>query len=116
MTENDPAPETCPQCLNQGGTAASCGLIVDCNYDTPKNALGGAMLALLPQANYMQGEEIVVNVSLMANHRGHFIFLACPILNCSSTTTTPLQKPNHPHKNFFSQHWLTFIKNLIIIS
>ena len=100
LTENDPAPETCPQCLNKGGTVAACGLVGDRNYDTPKNALGGTM-PNLPQATYTQGQDIVVNVTLTAHHRGHFVFSACPM-----TTTTDI-----PTQECFAKHRLTFVED-----
>lgn len=103
LTENDPAPETCPQCLNRGGTVAACGLVGDRNYDTPKNALGGAMSAQ-PQTTYTQGQDIMVNVTLTAHHRGHFVFSACPIV--VSQTEIPTQ-------DCFAQHRLTFVEDPI---
>jgi len=102
LTENVPAPETCPQCLNKGGTAAACGLVGDRNYDTPKNVMGGTM-PYLPQATYTQGQDIVVNVTLTAHHRGHFVFSACPITTTSQTEI--------PTQECFAQHRLTFVED-----
>jgi hypothetical protein len=31
------------------------------------------------QATYLQGEEIVIDVTLTAHHKGHFEFAACAI-------------------------------------
>jgi len=39
------------------------------NYDTPKNALGGPMEANV-QATWTQGQEVVLDVSLTAHHKG----------------------------------------------
>jgi len=33
------------------------------------------------QATYIQGEEFVVNVTLTAHHKGHFVFSACSIVH-----------------------------------
>jgi hypothetical protein len=84
-TETTPLSEDCPTCLNLGGILARCGLTADRNYDTPRNALMGTMPAN-PQATYVQGQMVNVEVVLSAHHRGHFIFKACPV---SSTTEAP---------------------------
>lgn len=102
LTENDPAPETCPQCLNKGGTAGACGIAGDRNYDTPKNALGGPM-PTMPQATYTQGQDIIVNVTLTAHHKGHFIFSACPVLSSGDI----------PSLDCFAQHRLIFVEDMI---
>lgn len=31
------------------------------------------------QATYLQGQEIEIDVTLTAHHKGHFEFAACPI-------------------------------------
>ena len=79
QTEDDPLPETCPHCLNLGGSLARCGMVQDRNYDSPKNALGGPMPTKI-QATYSQGQNIIIDVSLTAHHKGHFVFSACPIV------------------------------------
>ena len=68
QTEDDPQPENCPHCLNLGGSLARCGLVQDRNYDTPKNALGGPMPTRI-QANYTQGQDVVLDVTLTAHHK-----------------------------------------------
>lgn len=112
QTENDPEPETCPHCLNRGGSSGRCGVSgmgggggngVERNYDTPKNALGGPMPTNI-QAEYVQGQNIVLDVTLTAHHKGHFVFSACPI------------SPPHnkiPTQECFDQHKLTFVSDLI---
>ena len=50
-TESDPAVETCPHCLNIGGTEARCGFVGDHNYDLPPNAVGGIMPAVTQGKN-----------------------------------------------------------------
>jgi hypothetical protein len=77
-TENDPIAETCPHCLNIGGTEAQCGISGDHNYDYPPNAVGG-VLPPNTQAVYNRGDVIDVEVLLTAHHKGHFLFYACPI-------------------------------------
>mmetsp|Transcript_5231 Transcript_5231/g.9608 ORF Transcript_5231/g.9608 Transcript_5231/m.9608 type:complete len:307 (+) Transcript_5231:1-921(+) len=107
QTENDPEPETCPHCLNRGGSLARCGLVGDDtsairNYDQPKNALGDPMPTRI-QANYTQGQEVVLDVTLTAHHKGHFVFSACPI-----------NSPNEiPTQDCFDQNKLTFVKDLL---
>ena len=64
--------------LNIGGTEASCGLVIDRNYDYPKNSLGGD-LAPNVQACYGEGEVIELDVILTAHHMGHFSYKACAI-------------------------------------
>lgn len=72
LTEDDPEPETCPHCLGRGGSLAQCGVVrgdgAERNYDAPKNALGGRMPTRI-QANYTQGQSIVLDVTLTAHHK-----------------------------------------------
>jgi hypothetical protein len=75
---SDPSVETCPHCLNIGGTEARCGLVGDHNYDLPPNFIGGIMPAT-PQGCYKPGADIVFESVLTAHHMGHFAFKACPI-------------------------------------
>eukprot|EP00804_Cyclotella_cryptica_P014807 CCRYP_015026-RF/>CCRYP_015026-RF protein AED:0.11 eAED:0.11 QI:481/0.94/0.95/1/0.78/0.75/20/1173/1223 len=102
QTENDPQPETCPHCLNRGGTLAECGIAQEMrNYDTPKNALGGPMPTNI-QATFTQGQDVIVNVTLTAHHKGHFEFAACVI-----------SSGELPTKECFGQNKLTFVEDLI---
>ena len=32
------------------------------------------------QATYIQGQDIIIDVTLTAHHKGHFVFSACPIV------------------------------------
>eukprot|EP00986_Skeletonema_menzelii_P015506 scaffold11920_cov91-Skeletonema_menzelii.AAC.4 len=100
QTENDPMPETCPHCLNLGGTLARCGIVQERNYDAPKNALGGPMPTKV-QATYHQGQDIIIDVSLTAHHKGHFVFSACPIV-----------AGEIPSQACFDDHKLTFIEDV----
>lgn len=77
-TSNSYPMETCPHCLNRGGTAGQCGIVGDRSYDDNLNFLGEPM-APAPQARFSQGDEIEVDVVLTAHHMGHFEFSACPI-------------------------------------
>lgn len=79
-TADDPAPETCPHCLNIGGTEAQCGKVGDHNYDYPPNAIGEGVLSPVIQACYEEAGIIDVETVLTAHHKGHFEFKACPIL------------------------------------
>jgi hypothetical protein len=105
QTANDPEPETCPHCLNRGGTLARCGVFEDHwgvrNYDAPKNALGGQLPTKI-QATYNQGQDITLDVTLTAHHRGHFVFSACPI----SPGEVPTQE-------CFDGNKLTFVEDMM---
>lgn len=98
-TINDPEPETCPQCLNQG--PASCGVTGEHNYDAPHNALGGLMKTNI-QATYTQGDVIVVEVVLTAHHKGHFVFSGCPI-----------QHGEVPTQACFDEYQLIFVEDVL---
>lgn len=78
QTENDPEKEECPHCLNLGGTAARCGKTARRNYDYPKNGLGRLMRPNT-QAEYREGQEIIIDVVLTAHHKGHFTYKVCPV-------------------------------------
>mmetsp|Transcript_18003 Transcript_18003/g.32560 ORF Transcript_18003/g.32560 Transcript_18003/m.32560 type:complete len:250 (+) Transcript_18003:316-1065(+) len=100
-TVNDPQPETCPQCLNTGGSLGRCGITGKHNYDAPRNALGGLMKTNI-QATYVQGEEIVVDVTLTAHHKGHFVFSACSILHGEV-----------PAQSCFDENRLMFVEDML---
>ena len=81
QTSDDPEPEDCPACLNRGGGGlATCGTVLNGlrNYDHPRNAVGGPMRVNV-QGTYDMGSVIDVEVVLSTNHRGHFVFKACPM-------------------------------------
>ena len=67
-TATDPSQESCPHCLNIGGTEARCGLVGDHNYDLPPNAIGGVMPPTL-QGCYKEGAIIDVESVLTAHHK-----------------------------------------------
>jgi hypothetical protein len=91
--------ETCPHCLNRGGTAGQCGIVGDRSYDDNLNILGQPMDPS-PQARYSQGDEIEVDVILTAHHMGHFEFNACPI-----------ETGGIAAGDCFAQHPLTFVSD-----
>mmetsp|Transcript_23079 Transcript_23079/g.46713 ORF Transcript_23079/g.46713 Transcript_23079/m.46713 type:complete len:1317 (+) Transcript_23079:171-4121(+) len=102
QTENDPQPETCPHCLNLGGSLARCGISQEQrNYDAPRNALGGRMPTNI-QATYFQGQDVVLNVTLTAHHKGHFVFSACPI-----------EYGEVPSQSCFDKNKLVFVEDLL---
>jgi hypothetical protein len=70
--------ETCPHCLNRGGTLGQCGVSGSVSYDANLNVFGQPMPPVV-QGSYTQGQEIEVEVVLTAHHLGHFEFAACPI-------------------------------------
>jgi len=73
-----PAPESCPHCLNIGGTESMCGITGSTDYNFPKN-VEDQLLGPSIQATYEQGQEIDLEVVLSAHHKGHFSYKACPI-------------------------------------
>ena len=114
QTEADPLPESCPHCLNRGGSLATCGMIdgdAARNYDAPQNALGGRM-PWLTQATYARGSQIVIDVALTAVHMGHFVFSACP-LSSSTTTQQGGGVEGVPTQECFDRYKLTFVEDLI---
>jgi hypothetical protein len=56
------------------------------SYILLRNALGGPMPTNI-QATYTQGQEVILNVTLTAHHKGHFEFAACPISSGERPTT-----------------------------
>jgi len=101
QTANDPEPETCPQCLNLGGSLGRCGVVNTRSYDLPRNAVGGLMESNV-QATYERGAKIVVDVILTAHHKGHFTFSACPIAHGEV-----------PSQACFDEHRLTFVEDML---
>lgn len=75
-------------------------MVQDRNYDSPKNALGGPMPTKI-QATYSQGQDIIIDVTLTAHHKGHFVFSACPIVY-GEVAGQPC----------FDQYKLTFVEDL----
>ena len=50
-----------------------------CHIRNPfRNALGGPMPTNI-QATFTQGQDVIVNVTLTAHHKGHFEFAVCAI-------------------------------------
>jgi len=54
------------------------------------------------QATYVQGEEIVVDVTLTAHHKGHFVFSACSILHGEV-----------PAQSCFDENRLMFVEDML---
>ena len=87
-TADDPEPETCPHCLNVGGSRARCGIAgegghpweVPRNYDAPRNALGGLMKANA-QATYAQGQDVVMDVALTIHHKASSSSAQCTLVH-----------------------------------
>ena len=80
-TASDPAPESCPHCLNVGGPGKSvCGKVGDNNYDLPPNAIGGIMPTVIQEC-YAPGSIIDVESQITAHHKGHFeMYAVSPLL------------------------------------
>jgi hypothetical protein len=99
-TSSDPAPESCPHCLNTGGPGKSvCGKVGDHNYDLPPNAIGGLMPTVIQEC-YTPGSIIDVESQITAHHMGHFEMRACPI-----------QHGEVPTQACFNANPLTFISD-----
>lgn len=82
----DPIPESCPHCLNLGGSLARCGITGSHNYDYPKNAYGGS-LAWETQQSYAVGAIIDIESVITAHHKGHIEVKACPMTDTSSVAS-----------------------------
>mmetsp|Transcript_20842 Transcript_20842/g.41449 ORF Transcript_20842/g.41449 Transcript_20842/m.41449 type:complete len:1000 (+) Transcript_20842:122-3121(+) len=120
-----PYPESCPHCLNVGGTEASCGLTADRNYDYPKNALGGNLAPDI-QACYGEGDVVELDVVLTAHHMGHFSYKACainagevasqecfdsnPLTFVEDVLYGSLPDPNHPNRAYIPKSDAPFIQ------
>ena len=46
-------PESCPHCLNRGGSLAACGIVEDRNYDKPTDSSGNVMSELPVQVRWL---------------------------------------------------------------
>ena len=83
----DEPKESCPHCLNRGGTLGQCGISGNRNYDLPLNVYGD-LLPAAPQATYAAGQTVTVDVVLTAHHKGHFEFAVCPLQHGEIPTAT----------------------------
>ena len=54
------------------------------------------------QATYTQGQDVVMNVTLTAHHKGHFVFSACPIIYGEI-----------PSQECFDENKLIFVEDLL---
>ena len=74
-----PPREFCPHCLNRKGVNDQCGISdgANINYSTWLDSTGRPM-AWNSQAVYRAGDTITVEVTLTANHGGHFDLFVCP--------------------------------------
>jgi len=93
--------ESCPHCLNLGGSLGRCGVTRSNNYELPKSRDGSIMPAD-PQLVVQQGSIITVEVILTAHHKGHFEFKACP---------TDGRQDEAPTQECFDRNPLTFVKD-----
>ena len=116
VSSSDPLPEDCPTCLNRGGSLARCGVVHagstdggERNYDSPKNAAGGAM-RWNPQGGYVAGSVIEAEVLLTAHHKGHFEFKACPV-SSNNNNATATAATAAPTQECFDAHPLTFVSD-----
>ena len=72
-----PKPESCPHCLNRGGTAGACGIVGDNDYLYPKDTRGEPYVSPV-QGVYEEGGLVDIEFTLTAHHKGHVELKACP--------------------------------------
>jgi len=97
--DDTPRKDTCPHCLNRGGTLARCGLFQGKNYDEPENSEGDLMPTNI-QATYVEGDSIIVESVITAHHKGHFTLKACAI-----------EEGEIPSQDCFDENPLIFIED-----
>uniref|UniRef100_A0A7S4RCF2 Chitin-binding type-4 domain-containing protein n=2 Tax=Ditylum brightwellii TaxID=49249 RepID=A0A7S4RCF2_9STRA len=102
LSNDLPAIEDCPHCLNRGGTIARCGMTSGRNYDAPKNGYGGQLQVMI-QDQYTEGQDVVLDVILTAHHKGHFTYKACPVLSSDQV----------PTQSCFDENPLNFVEDLL---
>ncbi len=106
-----PQPETCPHCLNWGGTLARCGMNSELrSYDTPFSSnndgyggTDGERMPFTPQATYEEGGFIDIETTVTTYHKGHFLFKLCPL-------NDPLEIPT---QECFDEHPLMYVEDLL---
>uniref|UniRef100_A0A7S2EXU5 Chitin-binding type-4 domain-containing protein n=1 Tax=Trieres chinensis TaxID=1514140 RepID=A0A7S2EXU5_TRICV len=98
--DDTPRKDTCPHCLNRGGTLARCGLFQGHNYDEPENVEGDLMPTTI-QDTYVEGDEIIVESVITAHHKGHLTLKACAI-----------EEGEIPSQDCFDENPLTFIEDM----
>ena len=102
-----------PHCLNLGGTLGQCGIKLGWglsrgkldqsyrDYDVPLNVHGDVMPRNI-QADYSEGQIVTLASNIVAYHRGHLEFRACPITWGEA-----------PTKECFEQHPLEFVEDVL---
>ena len=70
---------------------------------THRNALGGPM-STNQQATYLQGQDIVIDVTLTAHHKGHFEFAVCAIAEGEKPTTGERESQRSSRSVHFLNH------------
>ncbi|KAK3281481.1 hypothetical protein CYMTET_10732 [Cymbomonas tetramitiformis] len=93
-----PWPESCPQCLNRGGTVGLCGVVEGRDYLETKDMNGDPYQPQL-QATYMQGGLLELEFLITAHHMGHVELHVCP-------------NRDNPTQSCFDEHPLTFVEDL----
>jgi len=89
--------ESCPHCLNLGGSLGECGVMGEYNYTFPKSR-AGTDLPPNPEIVVEHGSRITLEVVLTAHHKGHFEFKACPM-------------SQSPIKECFEKYKLNFVRD-----
>lgn len=90
-----PEPESCPHCLNRGGSLARCGITGEHNYDHPRNTKSGA-LQWSTQQTYAVGSAIDIDTVITAHHKGHIEVKACPMADDLGGVPTQACFDAHP--------------------
>lgn len=93
-----PLKEYCQHCLNRKAATQVCGIGAQ-NYDNWTDSSGNRM-PWISQATYTEGQEIVIEVVITANHAGHFDVFVCP----DGDTST---------QECFLDHPLTFVEDML---
>jgi len=87
--------ESCPHCLNLGGSMGQCGVMGNIDYTFPRSR-AGTVIPADPQIVVQRGSQLSVEVVLTAHHKGHFEFKACPM-------------SEQPDKECFERHPLNLV-------
>jgi predicted carbohydrate-binding protein with CBM5 and CBM33 domain len=77
LVAGNPNKENAPQSVQSKQSYEVCGTLEGRNYDT-WNDVNGSPMPWRPQEVYTQGQEIIIESHLTANHWGHFEIYLCP--------------------------------------
>ena len=92
---------SCPHCINLGGSLARCGITGGRNYDHPMN-FDGAPLQWSTESNYDAESIIDIDTVITTHHKGHIEVKACPMAT---------QDGNVASQSCFDSHPLEFVSD-----